>query len=195
MNAAAPLILRAADRVAAPWKNGGGVTREVAVHPPGAGLDDFDWRVSMASVDPGGPFSSFPGVDRILAVLEGRLALRVDGSAPIALRPDSPPYAFAGDIPAQADLPYGPVADLNVMTRRGRIGATVERLIVNAPTEVAVASTAIILTLTGGVTLTHRRRRHVLCAGDAALFHQASEPARLDPRQPSTLFLIGLISL
>ncbi|WP_210147850.1 HutD family protein [Aromatoleum petrolei] len=30
------------------WKNGGGVTLEVALQPAGAGLTDFDWRVSSA---------------------------------------------------------------------------------------------------------------------------------------------------
>jgi environmental stress-induced protein Ves len=35
------LILRARERFAVPWKNGGGVTREVAVHPPGSRTVDF----------------------------------------------------------------------------------------------------------------------------------------------------------
>jgi environmental stress-induced protein Ves len=46
-----------------PWKNGGGETTEIAVFPDGAGLSDFDWRVSMARVDGDGPFSSFPGIE------------------------------------------------------------------------------------------------------------------------------------
>ena len=37
-------------RVARPWKNGGGTTREVAVSPEGAGLDDFAWRISLAAL-------------------------------------------------------------------------------------------------------------------------------------------------
>ena len=44
------------------WKNGLGWTREVLRWPPGA--DDWDWRISIAEVDKGGPFSSFPGVER-----------------------------------------------------------------------------------------------------------------------------------
>ena len=54
-----------------PWKNGGGTTIEIAVSPHGAGLDDFDWRVSMAHVASHGPFSLFPNIDRTLAVLSG----------------------------------------------------------------------------------------------------------------------------
>ena len=43
-------LLAAKDRIAQPWKNGGGVTREIAVEPPGAGFDSFGWRVSTAVV-------------------------------------------------------------------------------------------------------------------------------------------------
>ncbi|MBM7325185.1 HutD family protein, partial [Agrobacterium sp. S2] len=47
-----------------PWKNGGGVTTEIIVHPAKASMADFDWRISMANVAQDGPFSIFPGVDR-----------------------------------------------------------------------------------------------------------------------------------
>jgi environmental stress-induced protein Ves len=52
----AATLLRGVDLVAAPWKNGGGVTREVAAFPAGAGLDAFVWRVSIADVAQAGPF-------------------------------------------------------------------------------------------------------------------------------------------
>ena len=50
------------------WKNGGGVTREVAKSPSQAPF----WRVSIANVDQEGPFSSFVDLDRILTVIEGK---------------------------------------------------------------------------------------------------------------------------
>jgi hypothetical protein len=65
-------ILAARERQAAAWKNGGGVTREVAAYPPGAGLADFAWRVSFAEVGEGGPFSVFEGADRIITLVAGR---------------------------------------------------------------------------------------------------------------------------
>ena len=42
-----------------PWKNGLGVTREMAVFPSGANLErgDFLWRLSSADVGTSGPFS------------------------------------------------------------------------------------------------------------------------------------------
>ena len=72
-------FLAASERRAQPWKNGGGITREIAASPDGAALDAFDWRVSMAEVAAAGPFSRFEGVDRILTVLTGELELSFPG--------------------------------------------------------------------------------------------------------------------
>ena len=66
-----PRLLRNADHRRMPWKNGGGETVEVIVHPEGASLSDFGWRVSMATVASDGPFSVFPGIDRTIVVVEG----------------------------------------------------------------------------------------------------------------------------
>ena len=122
-------ILRAADRTAVQWRNGGGVTREVAAWPKGAGFDDFLWRVSMAEVAADGPFSVFPGVDRVLAVLEGRLRLELDG-ATVELGPGEV-AGFPGETATRGIVLEGPVLDLNLMTRRGRVG-TLERLATGA---------------------------------------------------------------
>ena len=184
-----PQFLRAADRVAAPWKNSRGWTREIAAFPPGADLDSFDWRVSMATVDAGGPFSSFPGVDRMLAVLDGRLALTIDGRAPIELGPDTAPLTFAGDVPVEADVLAGPATDLNMMTRRGKVRGSLERLRIDAPAELAVSPTTIILTRTGGVGVIHRGRRHALSPDDAVMFEQ-STTVRIEPGQKSSLFIV-----
>ena len=39
--------------------------------PPGAALDAFAWRVSVADVGTAGPFSRFDGIDRTLVLLSG----------------------------------------------------------------------------------------------------------------------------
>ncbi|MEV5482403.1 MULTISPECIES: HutD/Ves family protein [Streptomyces] len=119
-------ILRAAGRAAAPWSNGGGVTREIAVHPPGAGWDGFAWRVSLADVTRDGPYSPLPGVRRILTVVDGAgLELTVDGT-PRLLPGRYRPFAFPGDATTVSRLLDGPVVNLNVMLREGRAAATVE---------------------------------------------------------------------
>ncbi len=69
---AAPVrIRRSADLQPTPWKNGGGVTRELAAFPPHSNFADFIWRVSVADVHADGAFSAFPGIDRQIALLEG----------------------------------------------------------------------------------------------------------------------------
>ena len=66
-------LLLAANRMAQPWANGGGITREVAVR---ADAEGFQWRVSLAEVASSGPFSEFPGVERTIVLLsEGQLVL------------------------------------------------------------------------------------------------------------------------
>ncbi|MFE7664028.1 HutD/Ves family protein [Streptomyces celluloflavus] len=119
-------ILRAAGRTAVAWRNGGGVTREVAVHPPGAGWDAFDWRVSLAEVTADGPYSPLPGVRRILTVVAGAgTELTVAGVS--RLRADRyRPLAFPGGAATAGRLLDGPVVNLNVMLREGRARATVE---------------------------------------------------------------------
>ncbi|HUB84561.1 MAG TPA: HutD family protein [Rhizomicrobium sp.] len=133
-------ILRVRDRIVTPWKNGGGTTAEIAAYPPGAGLDDFHWRVSVADVRTGGPFSHFAGVDRKLALLKGALSLTIEEQGTIALTPHSRPLAFPGDVRTDAVLTSDVVQDLNVMTRRGVAISTVtrQRSIQIAPTDASV---------------------------------------------------------
>lgn len=113
-------VLRRSDYRVTRWKNGLGETAEIAIHPANADLTNFEWRVSMASVAAGGPFSEFPATDRHLAILSGDgISLTLGDQAPIKLTQDTPPLAFPGDVPASAELLGRPVTDLNAMARRG----------------------------------------------------------------------------
>lgn len=105
-------------RIFRPWKNGGGETAEILVSPPGAGFDDFDWRISTAIVAGDGPFSAFPGIDRVLTVIEGGTMHLSLPDQVHQLNAISPPLAFAGDLPCQATITGGPILDFNVMVRR-----------------------------------------------------------------------------
>jgi uncharacterized protein len=70
-------IVRFAELPLVAWRNGGGVTREVAV--AGSGGQDFEWRISIADVNAAGPFSAFPGIERIITLLDGeRMDLLID---------------------------------------------------------------------------------------------------------------------
>ena len=103
-----------------PWKNGAGLTREIAFGGPSAA--EFDWRISVAEVARDAPFSAFPGIDRCITLLRGAgMRLRAhDGSVDHALTESLTPFHFAGDVPLMATLVGGACSDFNVMTRRER---------------------------------------------------------------------------
>lgn len=109
-----------------PWQNGGGITHEVARAPEAAESSEFTWRISMAELAGDGPFSALPGVDRIIALIDGQwMALTVDGERQVLQREQ--PLSFSGDSRVTCEVP-GASRDLNVMTRRGRATATLEML-------------------------------------------------------------------
>ncbi|MGW1374337.1 HutD/Ves family protein [Streptomyces sp. NPDC002446] len=179
-------ILRAAGRAAAPWSNGGGVTREVAAHPPGAGWDAFAWRVSLADVTRDGPYSPLPGVRRILTVVDGAgLELTVDGTAHL-LPGRHRPFPFPGAAVTDCRLLAGPVVNLNVMLREGRAAATVElvrgtRVVApgRRPAPGADGHEAAVVVALEGHTRLRTDPGVRLERFDAALLTDAQEPAEL----------------
>ena len=113
-------LLMPADYRSMPWKNGGGRTTEIATHPPGASLDTFLWRASLADVGCDGPFSPFPGVDRTIVLLDGAGMRLREGPRDVALTTPFAPHEFSGDEAVDCALVAGPVRDFNAMFRRGR---------------------------------------------------------------------------
>ncbi len=160
--------LPAARRLDVPWKNGGGVTREVVISPAAAGLERFDWRISTAEVRFPGPFSAFPGIERTLCVLEGQLALALGGRSAIVLSAASAPFEFAGDVPAHGAPLDGPVIDLNVMARRASFAVRVRRVRVGAALQISTA-VAVLFAL-GALTVAAGGRRWTLDRWDALRF-------------------------
>jgi Uncharacterized protein conserved in bacteria len=105
---------------AVPWKNGLGITRELAVEPAGASMDDFAWRVSIADVDTASPFSTFPGIDRTIVLLEGAgFTMVLDGEREHALTTPCEPFPFPGEAKVDVRLAGGATRDFNLMVRRG----------------------------------------------------------------------------
>lgn len=147
-------LIRFADLVPGPWKNGGGETREIAVFPPGAGAGGFDWRLSMATVAAAGPFSAFPGIDRTLILLDGAgLRLQFEGEAARVIRPGMR-VDFPGERGAWATPIDGPARDLNVMVRRDRCAAEVTEVsLPGEATRVALPAAGAIVVRTGRMVL------------------------------------------
>jgi environmental stress-induced protein Ves len=186
-------ILRAADYRMMPWKNGGGTTTEIAVSPDGAGLDDFVWRVSMARVGGSGPFSSFAGIDRTLSVLEGEgIVLDVAGQPAVPLTPASAPFFFPADLPTSAALIAGPITDLNVMTRRGRVLHSVERLAISRPVEIATEAGSTLILCHKGEAVFHDAGSIRLGPLDTLLLGPDAPILRIEPVRDTTLFVIRI---
>jgi uncharacterized protein len=115
-----PSVVRVADIAPVPWRNGGGVTRELLAWP-----DPQDWllRVSVADIHASGPFSAYPGVDRWFAVLDGgAVRLETAGLEPRELTPsDAALHAFAGDALTHCTALGPSTRDFNIMARRSSI--------------------------------------------------------------------------
>lgn len=112
---------------------------EIAISPADANLDDFDWRISMATVASDGPFSVFAGVDRTLCIVDGSgIDLYVSDASAQRLTTTSAPFSFSGEVAVHSALVAGPVTDFNVMTRADRCRHTVRRVRLRAEEECAL---------------------------------------------------------
>jgi environmental stress-induced protein Ves len=187
-------IIRASNGRTTPWKNAGGATTEIAAEPPGASLDTFDWRVSMASVAVDGPFSTFPGIDRTLAVVSGKgLVLTIGNNAAVSLERGSYPISFDGDVPTSARLTYGEITDLNVMTRRGRFGHQLRRIQTSMSCELGRRDIAVVLSFNGSTTLTSEQDAATLDHADAAILTGMRDTSfRIAPSSSSDCYLVLL---
>jgi uncharacterized protein len=165
-----------------PWKNGLGTTTEIVR------VDDEDgellWRVSVADVASDGPFSSFAGYDRVIATIEGAGMIIAHPTLGRSARLGAlEPYAFSGDWETGCALVGGPVRDFNLITRRGRIGGTVDvmRLAPGERRELRHDSTdATLVYVVGGVLRVGTRDgERDVSAGDSALATAAGELSHL----------------
>ena len=162
-----------------PWRNGGGVTRELLAWP-----DARDWRVrvSVADIEADGPFSAFPGVQRWFAVLKGAgVALCIDGAAQRLTRSDAP-FAFDGAAQPTCRLLDGPTRDLNLMLR-GAGGSM--RVAEDGQDWQPHPSIAMRTVHRGGRTLPGRRLRHRSAAVRPAVVRARTRTARIRGR-PAT---------
>ena len=167
------VVVRAEDVAPQPWANGGGVTRELVR------ADDGAWRVSLADIDADGPFSSFPGTKRLLALVDGTvLRLVVDGVEHV-VEPGRP-FHFAGDAEVTASLPEGPVRVLNVFASRA-VEAFVTVLELGRTSTLPLADDQAALVLQG---------RAVVYGSDVAAFGLVAGPVELSGR--CTLAVITL---
>jgi environmental stress-induced protein Ves len=108
--------VRRSDYVSMPWKNGGGSTLEIAREP--ALPDEFQWRLSLATISASGPFSSYPGHRRAVTLIEGAgFRLEVEGQDVMQLSECGTSALFAGEARTSCQLIAGPSTDLSLIVR------------------------------------------------------------------------------
>lgn len=103
-----------------PWKNGQGTTAQIQIYPENSSViaGDFQWRLSSATVQASGPFSLFPGCDRLLVVLEGK-GLMLNHTRLELLHP----IQFSGEYEIDCKLLDEEVVDLGLIYRRDQVHA------------------------------------------------------------------------
>ncbi len=108
-----------------PWKNGLGSTTELAISSGGK-LDDFAWRLSIATVDNDGVFSDFSGYQRDLVLIAGKgITLEHDGKSTDNLTKLLDVAHFDGGSKTVGTLSHGSIKDFNIMTKQGHYSAKV----------------------------------------------------------------------
>ena len=116
-----------------PWKNGQGETTELAINEGGT-LDDFNWRLSIASVSENGAFSDFSGYSRHLVFIAGEgITLKhthhKNGAQIDPLVNLLAMSSFDGGCKTNGELVSGPIKDFNIMTKNGVFSAVVNRYV------------------------------------------------------------------
>jgi environmental stress-induced protein Ves len=94
-----------------PWKNGGGITRDLWV------TESF--RISLADITQDGAFSPYEDCTRHFAVVEGEGVFLEFGYDSHRLTAHTPPFTFAGDNPPYCRLVNGETRDINMMIFKG----------------------------------------------------------------------------
>ena len=147
------LVLRTGDIASLPWKNGLGVSHVIAAEPANATYEALLWQVSTTAIEVDCPFSSLPGMDRHFTLLEGEgveLDCR-DASGRVevrhAVQAQFAPFEFRGDWTTHCRLLGGPVRVLNVMTRRGHVGAKLEFIHTSASWQIEQLSGATLIAI------------------------------------------------
>lgn len=106
-----------------PWKNGQGNTLELAINPGGT-AENFDWRLSIATITNSGLFSNFSGYTRNQVLLSGNgMKLVHNGKTVDLFNQPFDKARYSGDSQTVATLIDGSVTAFNLITHSKRIRA------------------------------------------------------------------------
>jgi len=150
------IILRESSYLPVPWKNGGGVTREILRMPAEPTL--FDWRLSLATIDSAGPFSAFAGYQRTLVLVRGAgVELDFGPHGRATLSASGQMVVFDGAWPTSCTLLDGPGTDLNLIVSQERIESSSRSLQLEQAQLIQTAgwSDTLVCCISGSIRLTN----------------------------------------
>jgi environmental stress-induced protein Ves len=171
-----------------PWKNGGGVTVDIAdACPAGAepgGWSGMLWRLGRTQIARPGPFSDLTGYDRILTVIGGRgLVLDIEGGAALDVREPFRPVRFRGEDRITSRLEAGPVDVLNLIADRDRT------------IDVVMPGDAAARPLDGAVNIVYAIEDSRVAVGAEVFALNADEALRIDGAGPVFSMRSGRVAL
>lgn len=153
-----------------PWKNGGGVTIDIAdAYREGATAGSWQgviWRLGRTSIVAPGPFSDFTGFERLQTVITGHGLVLETPAGEIDLRRALTVARYDGGMPIMSRLEGGPVEVVNLIADRAlctidlRIVTASERVALEPGTHIAYASDC-------NAAMTWEAREITLAAGHA----------------------------
>src|SRR5580704_18524258 len=109
-------LRRRSDYLSMPWRNGAGVTLEIARDSPSN--VEFQWRLSMATLSASGPFSMYPGYRRSVTLVGGDgFRLDIDHQRSAVLDAVGATSFFPGEVATTCTLLGGECRDLSLMVR------------------------------------------------------------------------------
>lgn len=108
-----PILITPEQHREVPWRNGRGTSFQV--WPRGRAANAAGFQLNLTPITGGGPFSHYPGVDRVLTVVKGSGLSFEERDGDMAA---GDAIAFAGETPMTAHLANGPVAVFNLLMRR-----------------------------------------------------------------------------
>lgn len=158
-------VLRPSDYQRTPWKNGGGVTTDIA-------HEGETWRFSRTPITAPGPFSDYAGFDRIQVLVAGRGLVLETPNGEIDVRAPFKPVRFTGELAIVSRLDGGPVEVLNLLGDRSKV--TLDLAVLTAGESLHLGSGLhIAYCPTGVASLRLAEERHALAADHALRLERA----------------------
>lgn len=162
--------------VRSPWKNGGGVTVDIAWERlPGSVPGSWEglvWRLGRTTISMPAPFSDLSGFDRCQVVTGGSGLVLDTSRGEVDLRQPFVPARYPGEAPISSILENGPVEVVNLIADRSL--AAIRLDVLRAGETLALAGgTVVLFAPVAAATLSIAGQHHALFSDHAVRLEDA----------------------